>query len=120
MGPQVRDSRRIYLTALRRPPPKTTVSHLNVTMLDDDSFHIRFNGSCQLTPTGTFPLPDDRDATGQSDDGGPPPGPLERSASAAGNKATIGAEFATPIAPEETVIRVNPMTENNERPKTWR
>jgi len=30
MGPQVRDSRRIYLTALRRPPPKTTVSHPKV------------------------------------------------------------------------------------------
>ena len=47
MGPQVRDSRRIYRTALRRPPPETTVSHPNVTLLDNDSFHIRFNGNCQ-------------------------------------------------------------------------
>lgn len=27
MGPQVRDFRRVYLTASRQSPPKTTVSH---------------------------------------------------------------------------------------------
>jgi len=30
MGPQVRDSRRIYLTAFTQTPPKTPVSHPNV------------------------------------------------------------------------------------------
>ncbi len=56
LGPQVRDSKRIYLTALHRPPPKTTVSRPNVT------FHIRFNGSrrlyhCDLADGSTPILP---------------------------------------------------------------
>ena len=53
MGPQVRDSRRIDLTALRWSPPKTAVSHPNVPMLGDGSFYTRFTLHCDFKDGST-------------------------------------------------------------------